>query len=51
VERPDDFCSLVAPFLDRVAPVGAAACGCAWSLPARVGGGPPPPRAARSGPT
>jgi len=29
VERPDDFCSLVAPFLDRVAPVGAAACGCA----------------------
>ena len=30
VERPDHFCGLVAPFLDRVAPVDAvAACGCA----------------------
>jgi len=30
VERPDDFCRRVAPFLDRVAPVDTvAACACA----------------------
>jgi len=30
VERPDDFCRRVAPFLDRIAPVGVTeACACA----------------------
>jgi len=29
VEQPDHFCDLIAPFLDRVAPVDVAACACA----------------------